>query len=69
MCCRTIFFGEYECFGEGANYTSRVPYGKQLQEYDAASFMDVSYIDGDQWLQHHDDVIVSPQDQSFIQSC
>lgn len=48
--CRTVFFGEYECYGDGANYAYRVSYGKQLTEYEASPYMNISYIDGDQWL-------------------
>ncbi|XWS43509.1 hypothetical protein CRYUN_Cryun16bG0110000 [Craigia yunnanensis] len=48
---QTVFFGEYECSGPGANYTFRASYGKQLMEYEAAAYMNISYIDGDQWLQ------------------
>ncbi|KAK6943905.1 Pectinesterase, catalytic [Dillenia turbinata] len=47
---QTILFGEYECIGPGANYTYRVPYAKQLARSEAATFMNVSYIDGDEWL-------------------
>jgi pectinesterase len=47
---RTAFFGEYECFGPGANFTFRASYGKQLTQYEAAPYMDISYIDGNQWL-------------------
>ena len=50
MFCRTVFFGEYECFGPGSNYTYRVSYGKQLGQSEAASYMDVAYIDGNEWL-------------------
>ncbi|KAJ6362636.1 hypothetical protein OIU78_002940 [Salix suchowensis] len=47
---QTAFFGEYECFGPGANFTFRASYGKQLTQYEAAPYMDISYIDGNQWL-------------------
>ncbi|GKV40846.1 hypothetical protein SLEP1_g48446 [Rubroshorea leprosula] len=48
---QTVFFGEYGCLGPGANYTYRASYGKQLMDYEAAPFMNISFIDGDQWLQ------------------
>ncbi|XP_022766120.1 probable pectinesterase 15 [Durio zibethinus] len=48
---QTVLFGEYECLGPGANYSFRVSYGKQLMEYEAAAYMNTSYIDGDEWLQ------------------
>ncbi|XP_070007097.1 probable pectinesterase 15 isoform X2 [Nicotiana sylvestris] len=47
---QTVFFGEYECYGAGANYTFRVPYSKQLKQNEAALYMDVSFIDGQEWL-------------------
>ncbi|GJM99617.1 hypothetical protein PR202_ga16737 [Eleusine coracana subsp. coracana] len=47
---QTAFFAEYDCTGPGAaNVTRRVPYAKQLDQREAAPFMDLSYIDGDQW--------------------
>ncbi|KAI9122395.1 hypothetical protein K1719_007084 [Acacia pycnantha] len=49
----TVFFGEYHCFGGGANYSSRVSYGKQLKDNEAACFMNVSYINGNDWLLNH----------------
>ncbi|KAK2983741.1 hypothetical protein RJ640_024094 [Escallonia rubra] len=50
---QTVFFGEYQNFGPGANYTYRVPYGRQLSQAEAAAYMDVSYIDGGEWLLPH----------------
>ncbi|MCD7448364.1 putative pectinesterase 15 [Datura stramonium] len=47
---QTVLFGEYECFGPGANNTDRVPYGKQLKQNEAAQYIDLSFIDGQQWL-------------------
>ncbi|KAK4345753.1 hypothetical protein RND71_035929 [Anisodus tanguticus] len=47
---QTVLFGEYGCFGPGANYTDRVPYGKQLKQNEAAQYTDLSFIDGQQWL-------------------
>ncbi|CDP15307.1 unnamed protein product [Coffea canephora] len=47
---QTVFFGEYGCFGPGANYTFRVSYGRQLKQSEAAAFLDVTYIDGQEWL-------------------
>ncbi|KAJ8622807.1 hypothetical protein MRB53_031336 [Persea americana] len=46
----TVFFGEYECMGPGANYTSRVAYAKQLSHTEAEPFMNISYIDGNDWI-------------------
>ncbi|KAL4031808.1 hypothetical protein IC575_010099 [Cucumis melo] len=47
---QSVLFGEYECFGDGANYSLRVPYSKQLNQIEAQPYLDVSYIDGNQWL-------------------
>lgn len=48
-----MFFGEYECTGPGASTAiapkERVAYARQLDQRQAAPFMDVSYVDGDQW--------------------
>jgi pectinesterase len=46
---RTVFFGEYGSAGPGASVDGRVAYARQLDQRQAAPFMDVSYIDGDQW--------------------
>ncbi|KAG1361362.1 hypothetical protein COCNU_09G008250 [Cocos nucifera] len=47
---RSVYFGEYECMGPGANYTLRTAYAKQLDQCEAARFMDISYIDGREWV-------------------
>ena len=36
--------------GAGANYTSRVSYAKQLMDDEAIYYMNISYIDGNDWL-------------------
>ncbi|KAK4392136.1 putative pectinesterase 15 [Sesamum angolense] len=46
----TVLFGEYECYGPGANSTYRVAYGKQLKQSEAAHYLDASFIDGEEWL-------------------
>ena len=53
---RSVLFGEYECSGEGANRSLRVPYSKHLNQVEAEPYMNVSYIDGDQWLIHHQQI-------------
>uniref|UniRef100_F6HKE8 pectinesterase n=1 Tax=Vitis vinifera TaxID=29760 RepID=F6HKE8_VITVI len=47
---QTVFFGEYDCKGPGSNNTYRVSYAKQLMQSEAAPYLDVSYIDGNEWL-------------------
>ncbi|OWM69675.1 hypothetical protein CDL15_Pgr025524 [Punica granatum] len=53
---QTVFFGEYDCWGPGANYTNRVPYARQLTESEAAPYLDTSYIDGEEWLPTRHDI-------------
>lgn len=57
---RSVFFGEYSCHGAGANYASRVSYAKQLKDYEANSYMDISYIDGNDWLLNYRRSYVNP---------
>ncbi|XP_062115148.1 probable pectinesterase 15 [Humulus lupulus] len=59
---RSVFFGEYQCEGPGANYTYRASYAKQLQQAEANSFMDISYINGNDWLLDHPNIISSPHE-------
>lgn len=73
---RTVFFGEYQCYGPGANYSDRASYGKQLQEFEAAPYTDISYIDGNEWIRQPDIAMVPPDeddeedwDITFIQDC
>ncbi|KAF8390879.1 hypothetical protein HHK36_023178 [Tetracentron sinense] len=47
----TIFYGEYMCSGGGANMTMRVPYSQRLDDTQVSPFLNVSFIEGDQWLQ------------------
>ncbi|KAL9268019.1 putative pectinesterase 15, partial [Drosera capensis] len=39
----TVFFGEYECTGPGANYTNMVSYARQLKHYEVTPYLDISY--------------------------
>lgn len=53
---KTVFYGQYRCSGPGANQTLRVSYSQELNQTQAAPFLDVSYIDGDKWISppsHH----------------
>ncbi|KAK4395559.1 putative pectinesterase 8 [Sesamum angolense] len=49
----SIFYGEYNCTGAGANTTLRAPYAQRLNDTQAAPFLNVSFIDADQWLQSY----------------
>ncbi|CAN6460676.1 unnamed protein product [Victoria cruziana] len=46
---QTVFFGEFECMGPGANSSMRAVYSKQLSAYEAVPFMDLSFVEGNQW--------------------
>ncbi|XP_073002936.1 probable pectinesterase 8 [Typha latifolia] len=48
---QTIFYGEYKCSGAGANMTMRAPYVQKLNDTQASSLLNTTFIDGDQWLQ------------------
>lgn len=47
---RTAVFGEYECKGRGADRRGRVPWSKSFSYGEARPFLDMSFINGDQWL-------------------
>ncbi|KAL4191237.1 hypothetical protein AMTRI_Chr07g28830 [Amborella trichopoda] len=47
---QTVFYGEFECMGPGSNRTLRASYSRELSPTEAAPFMDISYIDGKEWL-------------------
>ncbi|KAL8509300.1 hypothetical protein ACS0TY_016488 [Phlomoides rotata] len=47
---QTVSFGEYECYGPGANSANRVTYGKQLSQSEATQYLSTSFIDGEDWL-------------------
>lgn len=51
---RTIFYGEYNCSGPGADVSKRAPYVQKLNETQVAQFINTTFIDGDQWLQFSD---------------
>lgn len=51
--CRTIFYGEYNCSGAGANMTMRAPFVQKLNDTQASTFLNVSWIDGGDWLQRN----------------
>lgn len=57
---RTVLFGEYQCLGAGANYTYRASYAKQLGQSEAAPYMNITYIDGDEWLLYRQNILSVP---------
>jgi hypothetical protein len=59
------------CLGPGANYTYRVLYAKQLGKSEAALYMDITYINGDEWLLYHQNILSVPdldRDKEDIQT-
>ncbi|XP_026453438.1 probable pectinesterase 53 [Papaver somniferum] len=46
----TVFFGQYKCYGPGADYGSRVAWSRELTEQEAEPFLSISFIDGHQWI-------------------
>ncbi|KAJ1380328.1 Pectinesterase, catalytic [Sesbania bispinosa] len=48
---QTIFYGEYNCSGPGANMALRAPYVQRLNDTQAFPFLNTSFIDGEQWLE------------------
>ncbi|XP_073275470.1 putative pectinesterase 14 isoform X1 [Primulina huaijiensis] len=47
---QTVSFGEFENYGPGASPNFRVAYAKQLKQCEAAPYLDISYINGEDWL-------------------
>ncbi|XP_077242289.1 pectinesterase 11 [Tasmannia lanceolata] len=47
---RTVFYGQYRCYGPGANLSGRVGWSHELSSEEAAPFMTKTMIDGLDWL-------------------
>ncbi|XP_048567984.1 putative pectinesterase 11 [Triticum urartu] len=47
---RTAFYGQYQCYGQGAKTDGRVKWARNLSPTEAAPFMTKAWIDGQQWL-------------------
>lgn len=47
---RTVYYGQYKCFGAGANETGRAPWSHELNDTEAAPFVSIDYIDGGLWV-------------------
>ncbi|KAL0924909.1 hypothetical protein M5K25_005769 [Dendrobium thyrsiflorum] len=46
----TVWFGEFNCSGRGADLSNRVPWARSLTYQEAKPFLNQHYIDGHQWL-------------------
>ena len=51
LLCRTVYYGEYKCYGPGADNSRRVSWSHQLSDSEAQPFLEIDYIDGGSWLQ------------------
>ncbi|CAM6074824.1 unnamed protein product [Sphagnum tenellum] len=45
-----VFFGQYKCYGPGANTSQRVPWAMSLTPTQAKPFLSVNFINGKSWL-------------------
>ncbi|KAG9442258.1 hypothetical protein H6P81_018112 [Aristolochia fimbriata] len=61
---QTVFFGEYESIGPGSNSTLRASYSKQLSRGQATLYLDISYIDGNDWLLSRSNSLYPIDDQT-----
>ena len=48
--CRTAFYGQYKCFGPGANEAGRAAWSHELTDAQAAPFLSLGYVDGSLWV-------------------
>ncbi|CAN1122153.1 Probable pectinesterase 53 [Linum perenne] len=46
----TVFYGQYKCWGPGANFGGRVPWSRELTDAEAEPFVSLGFIDGHEWL-------------------
>ncbi|XP_010523318.1 PREDICTED: pectinesterase PPME1-like [Tarenaya hassleriana] len=47
---KTVFYGEYKCFGPGSHQEKRVPFTQDIDAQEAAHFLSLGYIQGSKWL-------------------
>jgi pectinesterase len=48
--CRTAFYGQYQCYGEGSKTDGRVAWSHQLTQAEAAPFITKVWVGGQEWL-------------------
>ncbi|EOA34669.1 hypothetical protein CARUB_v10022232mg, partial [Capsella rubella] len=46
----TVYYGEYKCYGPGADRGQRVKWSKQLSDDEATVFLSKNFIGGKDWL-------------------
>ncbi|KAH0887886.1 hypothetical protein HID58_050315 [Brassica napus] len=47
---KTVFYGEYKCFGAGSHQEKRVPYTQDVDQNEVRPFLTLGYIKGSTWL-------------------
>nr|QIR83193.1 pectin methylesterase 35 [Cunninghamia lanceolata] len=47
---RSVEYGQYKCYGLGANTTDRVKWSQELTNQEVQPFLDLSFINGLEWL-------------------
>lgn len=48
---RTVYYGQYQCSGPGSDVSQRVEWSHELSDAEAQYFLQLSWIDGQSWLQ------------------
>lgn len=46
----TVYYGQYKCYGPGASSTGRVAWSRELTDNEARPFLDLTFIDGKEWI-------------------
>ncbi|KAK9285444.1 hypothetical protein L1049_024637 [Liquidambar formosana] len=46
----TVFYGQYKCYGPGADFGGRVTWSRELTQQEAEPFTSLGFIDGYEWL-------------------
>ncbi|XP_047312652.1 putative pectinesterase 11 [Impatiens glandulifera] len=47
---RSVYYGEHNCYGPGANRGRRVKWSRDLSSYEARSFVNIALIKGQDWV-------------------
>lgn len=46
----TVFYGQYQCSGPGADFGRRVSWSRELTQQEAKPFISIGFVDGYEWL-------------------
>jgi hypothetical protein len=49
--CRTVYYAQFNCTGEGASTMGRVEWARELTPEEAAPFITTKFINGESWLE------------------